>query len=488
MKQTIFVLAYTLLGLFLLPSCNQPSDLGSEIFEEDQIGIISSDTFSIIGKTIQNDPFKTRDETGFNISNLICGQYTDPVFGELSSEIFAKYLPGSVIRDSSSWKNDPANTTIDSIVLSLVYAQTLTANSLTSAYFYGDSNDEIQTMEINRVAELMPEADECLSDKSFAVEPTPLKTFDFEAKASTQSGLADSLSIVEYINDEPVDFVVTPHLRVHLDNSLAEELLYLFSSFPPQSELDQLQADEFNALDQTYIDQVEDVLKGLNIKITSDNNSILNFNINSSLSNLNIYYRTGNITKQLILDPYLYHHINLEHTYTGSVIEPFFNDYEKGNEYLFVQGGQGVDIQLEFPYLNDINDVIINKASLELFAVELPEDNIDVFDQPFFIEVYEENADGDDIFVEDLNFALIQGNTSLFGGSKEEMQDSAGNNIYKYSFNLSSHMQRIIDGNVNATIKLKPSVRSQFPGRAVFAGPGHPELKPKLTLVYTDLN
>ena len=119
MKKSIFALL--LIGLsILLISCSADSldktFIVDKDFAESDVRFISIDTFTVEMSTIKLDSVIT---SGGN--KLLIGQYTDPVFGKVTSSAFMTFIPKTYTISEEA--------VFDSIVLSLKY----------DGYFYGDT-------------------------------------------------------------------------------------------------------------------------------------------------------------------------------------------------------------------------------------------------------------------------------------------------------------------------------------------------------------
>ena len=181
--------------------------------------------------------------------------------------------------------------------------------------------------------------------------------------------------------------------------------------------------------------------------------------------------------------------VNFKHDYSGSLVEPFINeDTFTGDSMIFVQGMAGLNAKLSIPYAKNLKaeNVIVNKAEMEVFVVILPEDEEDFHSDPtpqLFIS--KKNSDGDLVVITDVAEAVEATLSRIFGGEIEEIQKN-NTILYRYKMNITSHLQEMIDGiEPNDEIFIYSEAKGQRPQRVVLFGPNHPEHPIKLNVTYT---
>ena len=493
MKQLVMPLIGLVLALLMGASCNKPSEVDLDIFDDQQINVLSSDTFTIKAKTVVAEPSITRAADQNLLGGLLLGNFNDPVFGNVQSDAYIKFLPSRIFRDSFLFNRTPDSLTVDSVVLSLAYRLPSDPDLYENYYGYGLPNQPYK-LEVYKVTELINESEECLSDKSFAIESTPYLVKEFVPD------LTDTIGLV-YITNAQIDSIgnAPPQLRIPMDNSFAEDLLFLLDAplLDVNSSLTESEQEE------AHLSRIEnEILKGFCFKIVEPNESIISINPSSPYTAINIFFKTeetyrtaaGDIIdttllRQLALPPSRFYHTNFRHDYTGSKVETFINSDELGDSLLFLQSMQGLEVELEMPYLENLKNIIVNKATLEFTAIQPAEDIADYYPPPILVQILE-TIDDEDFTIEDL--AILQAQSladvyDIYGGTP--IEEIYGNQrIFRYSMNLTTHLQRIINGEREAKLKLSPAFGISFANRLVFAGNNHPDLKPRLEIAYTDLN
>ncbi len=493
MKQLAMPLVGLVLVLLMGASCNKPSEVDLDIFDDQQINVLSSDTFTIKAKTVVAAPPRTRDVDQNLLGGLLLGNFNDPVFGNVQSDVYIKFLPLRILRDSFLFNRTPDFLTVDSVVLSLAYRLPTDSTLADNYYGYGliDANEPYK-LEVYKVTELINESEECLSDKSFAIESTPYLTKEFVPDLVNNIDLA-------YISNAQIDSVnAPPQLRIPMDNSFAEDLLFLLDAplLDVNSTLTESEQEE------AHLSRIEnEILKGLCFKIVEPTGGIISISPSSPYTAINIFFKTDEsyqtadgdiidttLLRQLALPPSRFYHTNFRHDYTGSQVEAFINSDELGDSLLYLQSMQGLEIELEMPYLEDLKNIIVNKATLEFTAIQPAGEVEEYYPPPILVQILE-TIDGDDFPIEDLAILQTQSLSEvydIYGGIP--IQDEDNQRIFRYSMNLTTHLQRIINGEKEAKLKLSPAFGITFANRLVFAGNNHPDLKPRLEIAYTDLN
>ena len=173
--------------------------------------------------------------------------------------------------------------------------------------------------------------------------------------------------------------------------------------------------------------------------------------------------------------------VNFNHDYAGSQVEKALDPVITEDSIIFVQGMSGVTATLEFPFVNQFSNVLVNKAELVLPIIQLVGN--EEFDPIIQLALEEILEDGTTRPINDLNIAasLGTGNSFIaaFGGVVVD-----GN---RYSINMSNQFQEMIDGNVTNKIKILVLNRASKASRSVIGGTGHSEFPIKLNFSFTHL-
>ncbi|MCC6600398.1 MAG: DUF4270 family protein, partial [Crocinitomicaceae bacterium] len=117
---------FSFLSLLFLSACQKPEQtIGSDLLPaDDELSAFQTDTITILCSVEKEDSVRM-DE----LSSALLGSYSDPVFGRTKASLCTQ------IRLSSSSADFPENFEIDSVVLSLVYANHDYYGTLHPQYF-----------------------------------------------------------------------------------------------------------------------------------------------------------------------------------------------------------------------------------------------------------------------------------------------------------------------------------------------------------------
>lgn len=407
-------LLYTWLavGLFSALSCSKSTELGLSLVEDEQSDIIFTDTTTLNVTTVDARPVITASR-----SIMTIGSYDDPVWGAASASTYLNFRLRSTGASFS-------NATLDSVVLWLDYERTGQ---------YGEilQNKPTTVGQVWEVARLLEDIDESVDYRSDAT----LMTDDANLLAS---------NVVFFPNDTSnvtVDGLLRgPHLRIKLDApagiALGNDLIN------PQGAA----ANIYNSNNE-----FKDWFKGIQIRPAASNpsnGSILRFASASDLTQLSVYY-TDNSTatpEKRRIDYLTSQDAESVTTFTHNH-PTALTDNLPTDTVVYVQGMDGLHAKVSMPYIQDLGDVIINKAELVL---TLADTTVNVTDpRPILLIAKYLDSGGELDLADDVASSLTRtGNYSLFQGSPQV--GPSGTIIYPML--LTEHFQRIVDGEINPDI------------------------------------
>ncbi len=436
-----WMLTISLVALF---SCNDPSAIGSDLLSGDQLETEFTDTLTVKARTVSNDSLTVWGPglNGVVFQNFVFGDYQDPIFGRTVSSIYTQIVTGATppnfIKDVS---------VLDSVVLTLAYNTDLT---------YGKV-DEPFSIEVYEMDESLLVSEKYLNSDSFAVKPTPIgmKTF--------VPNLTDSITVMEPAGDTIRNVKLPPHLRIKLDTAFAGRIM---------------RTDSLTLVTDSVF--INDVLKGIWLKPSSQNAGLLSFIMRSGNTNIRFYYHDD--TKKKSYDfkafsgnPVVLHQRNY---YGGSIVGNNIG-LEDRNE-LFLQGLNGVNVEVEIPYAEELKGLLINKAELIFPIITLPGDN-DVYDPVAQIFGSEIASADSTVVLDDIFYPSVRLQAQDFGdyfGGKVTSDDT-------YKLNLAAQLQRMIAGESKKKILLTVYLRSERAARVILAGVNNPDNPAKLKIWYT---
>ncbi len=436
----------SLLACVWFMSCNDPSSLGVEFLKDTELDVRFIDTLTVNAMTLNEDSVLVFDPDNPNLtSTFIAGELDDPIFGNTKASFYTQVTTGFL---------DPtlSEAFLDSIIFSLAYD--------TSA-LYGDL-DQLQSIEVYRVTEDIDVANEAYSNKGYETGELLGGLYDFKINAYARRTIQEPGSSTTEADTVSYD----PHIRIPLFSDFGHEIISL---------------DTAGVLNST---EIQEYIKGFHVVATGSKNAMMGFNLDNEISRLTIYYtrkdekkkydfNIGNFNKRVN---------SFIHNYEGTQVEPYINAPDQGDSLLFVQGMAGLNIFGTFPHIENVKDLIINKAELIFYVAELPEDDAELFPPANQLITYEEIDEPQ--FIKDIYFDLggIRTISTISGGFIEEEENTG---LAKYTINLSSHLQNILSGNIDNKFYIGVHLSNERPPRSAVYGPGHSSFPMKLNIIYT---
>lgn len=473
MRQRNFQLIL-LMAITAIFSCSEPTLIGSDLLEEDSLNLNFTDQTSIAGQTVQGDILQTYSPfTAAKLDNSLLGSFDDADFGKGAASIYTQFALGTQAAP------DVVGATVDSIILSLAFDTTLAG--------YGDLTQAFE-IEVFSIGEDLQNVESYFSDQTFLISRNPIGS-------ATITPILDTVILNSYVTDALTLDTLAPHIRIPLNESFGE----LF-----------LQAQDTTLFESTVA--LQEVFKGLHITATSPNGGILNLDFSQVASRISLYYSTT-VRLDVIQHEYQFDFneansrtVNLTSDVSNSTVEPFIGTGL--DSLLFVQGMQGVNTEISFPDLSDLQDIIVNRAELE-FTVATSANTVAGFPLPTQLSITTLEEDGLNL-ITDLQSVIIQqgilNSLENFGGQLvEEMEN--GTLVFKYKINISDHFQKILDGEVENKVTISAGVeqpilsiagqpfrlfdilpaKASNASRAAFFGPNHSQYPAKLNLTFTKL-
>lgn len=443
MNQKRPYLAVLILTAISIVACKQPSPFGADLLQDEFSEYVFTDTISLRCTLEREDSTLTSDRSS-TAEYFLCGELNDPQFGKSASQIYALMLGKNL---NPNFK--PSTQTFDSIVLYLRYAV---------GGFYGDTTQE-QTLRVFRV------------DPNQSISPSANYYSNKTIPASEELGSVSFFPKPTKV-DSLFDGIKGPFIRVALKPEFGQELFNLDSiSY---------------SVDSFFMKQ----LRGLKIVSTTNGaapGAIMAFNLNNTaLSRMRLFYH-DTIAR------------NFDYYFTGANKFTHFDHDHSGSQagqqigqqlddYLFVQGMQGLRVKIEFPYAQNLDKIAVNRAQMVLTVADETA-ALKPASQLFFTQLQ-----GDTVFVlsSDVVYSFgptFTGGFSSFGGTPREVFDN-GTTVKRYRLTLSDQFQEIVDDD-NSTNTKKRTVylgvypRSRTAERAILFGPQNLSFPAKLELTYT---
>ncbi len=450
------ILTFAAVIALLFSACNEPSIIGTDLIEDEQLNIQYTEAIPLEIATTRGDSVLTY-RLGSLLNGHPCGQYEDPFFGKVTSEIFMEIGLQNPNSDFTGLEVDK----VDSLDLILPYR---------IDFSYGDLSLP-QTFEVYEMAENMTITEDYYSNNTFAVDDAiPLGVW------SGTTNILDSTIIFDYAFTDTIIEVRYPHIRIPLSQAYKEKFVELIAQ------------DTFNVENDSFFQA--NVLKGLNIRATELTEGMPVFDLQSSRAGLRMVYRDNiDDDREFETRQYLFRSfagaigginassVHIEHDYEGSVVGPIIDAVDQ--ETIYMQGMQGLLGRVGFPDLSSLDNVLINQALLEFEIEELVENDLEKYPPIDQLRVMYRTDDGELAIIDDYR-NIVNSNlpvATIVGGNVETRAD--GTQFYR--LNISNHFQQILDGEKPTEVFLQTVYpQAQRASRVVLGSP-------RFKLTYTEL-
>ncbi len=442
LRKAVRLSAFFLALTIVIASCKkEEGSLGLQVHpEEDQLGLLVTDTATVLAHTIQEDSLRS-DE--FN-SNLL-GSYVDDVFGKTTASIYTMIRLSEQNVSMVSTSGTTADTQVDSVILYLDLDG-----------YYGEL--DAQTFEVYRITQEMELDSNYYSSTVLTNDGVNL------VEAGTGTIVPDPLN-PGVIDGESVN----PVLKIRLDNTLGNDIV-------AQNGTGNLVGpDEFSSWFNGLFITVN------NSSQTAGEGAILFTDLLDDNSRMTMYYRytfpgeEDTLSLNFNINSNAARYTHTSHDYTGTPVEAQLMDSTLGSEAVYVQAMSGLKSVIEFPYLDSLPDsIVINKAELVLPFEYFDGAPHDPHGQLHLLGI---DDDGETFFLPDFfEGATIHGGLVDYGANE-------------YRINLAKHVNNVLTGAVsNNRLYLLSSAAMITANRTVINGTASSNKnKMKLILTYTKL-
>jgi len=391
--------------------CTKTNELGMELLPSSDLIQVKNTEIKddIAAYTFREDSVRTDER-----SKSLLGSFNDPKFGNTTIDFATQFR-------LNSYPDYGTNPVADSVKLYLYYRTV-----------YGDT----VTPQRLRVYELESPLD---------VDAKYYESVDLKSMASSQL-LGEVQFTPQVTQDSTTSDTLYQLIVMPLDLSLGEKLV---------------NADSLQMINN---DVFLDFFKGLYIeteKITGEGGSILSLDAAASSSfqgsALLVYYNNDEnmaadtqdtLSMPYIITQYSARVNHIEHDYSGTAFDANLNTEANPDSLIYVQSTGGLQSKITIDNLTNWRDSIhvgqnndtipyaINKAEL-VFQIDTLASNVEKYPPPSQLLFIAVNDDGTQYLPVDYVFS-----PSFYGGYLNK-------NDYTYRFNITQHIQQIIDGVVN---------------------------------------
>lgn len=378
---------FLLLFLAIISACNKPEDsIGAAIQPEDELlNLNQTDTISLVVSTVKEDSLRA-DE----LSLGLIGNYLDPKIGQTRASI------NTQLRLSAADVDFGSNAVVDSIVLTLIYADVL----------YGKKAPQL--FSVKEITEDFYLDSTYYSNKTFETAPDELIEL---GRAFQEINVQD----IVYLADGDS---LPPHLRLRLSDEFGTRMMTL--------------PEEAYSDNETFIN----TFKGLHISSLSEDGGVVPVDLLSGNSRVRLFYHNDldTLTYDFTINTQCARTTQLEHDFQNDLAGLNELDAMDGSMNSFVQAGSSVKTRIDLPTIYDFNEFgnfAINRAEL-IVPVSSPNE----FRYPFqpLLFVLSENDEGNSVALPDQ-----LGNGVNIGGSYNSSEEA-------YVFNISRFVQRLLTG------------------------------------------
>ncbi len=434
-KFALFVMLFGTLSI-LYVGCIKSSVIGEDILKDDEIGVDFVNEFDIVAKTAPFDSLIGANRKG---RRVLLGEFSNDIIGKAQASCYFDFL-----KPASIPKSEANSVKFDSIVLT-VFVDT--------SFTFSKEGAE-QHIEIFELEENLPDtADQNLTTNlQYQYNSTPIGELDFNPMS------IDTSVVIESDKDTLTYF---DQLRIRLDDNFGKEFL-----------------QDTSALINKEL--FREKLKGIYVKSSSDISSMISMKSTTPLK-IEIYYTEDDKLRKMYF-PINNTVRNFYHDYTDCKAGSNFNSEEAGQERLFLQGMQGIKIEMKISGLDVLKDYNVNKAKLNVYSKKV-EDLVEAI--PERIIIYNVNDKGKQVLIDDIGWD----STLKFFDGTEKLKEINGVEVYEYTMNMTTFIKRMVKKNHNeVNLILFSSQRLSNPGFGEFYGTKNEDFKPKLKVIYTERN
>jgi hypothetical protein len=425
---------------FFTGSCSDPLTLGGGIVESNPTTVEYVDDIKVPAKSITVDSVSTYGPSlSEQLSIYFLGAYQDNLFGKNYSSLYLEPRP--------DYAPDFTEGELEEIFFLLPFHA--------SNPWVGDSAATFE-VEVFQLVEQLDRTQTYYSNLSPAYNQVPIGS-------STVQYSPDSLPLLSYSSGE-ADTSFYPHIKIPLTAAFGQQIM-------------QFDASTYDS-DATFLES----LNGIVVKPKSTNGStLLGFDLSTGRSGIYLYYRTQDTIinrYQLRVNDFSVKAVKYENDYESALIGEAIN--ENLDTLLFAEGMSGTDIELDFSFAQSFENAVINKAEIQLFVANHPDNDTSIFEYPQRL-VLSTEENGELLPIQDIQI----GSTNLdafFGGVFVPGEEGKPGS---YNMNVTSHVQSVANGLGNTKVILSIFPKRESAERGLFYSASHPKYGIKLRVAYT---
>lgn len=419
-----------LAAMLFVQSCKDPNETGLGVLpDEDIISGKFVDTFQVNLTSQLIDSSNTYRSSGAMLGTMI-----DPEFGQISTSIYSQFR---IVGTNLAFSPDPANLTLDSIVLSLDLSGV-----------YGRYDDAMQ-VQVHEITSAFPGNDEDTL---------------FSSQELTFNGTLD------FANGYKIDFKglqgFKDFITIRLDDSLGRKLLF---------------ADTDSLIDNSTFTSF---FKGLRIStlpadasLSREPGGIFSVDLESSNSHLIMYYKDTTATKTYTfpIGSAAKYYTQIQRTdYQTRLVSQILADSATPSiaPYAVLQAGGIIRTFVDIPGIVGFPKAAINRAELVLPVAEEFLGSQDRFTPPIQVLIYATDSTG-----------KVPFSATSFNSSATWDPTSAS-----YVIPLTNTVMQILDNRLpTGKFILMPNQDNYSINRVILRAAGNANLKPRLKIILTEI-
>ncbi|WP_276133556.1 DUF4270 family protein [Polluticoccus soli] len=409
------------------------------------------DTFTVYTKTVLIDTVVTSLTPSNQVVVHGLGTVNDPYFGRTNAGVYVQVLP-----ERGNFTFSANNPTVTEAYVVLPF----------SGFAWGDTTD-IQDYNVYRITDNLTTDETYYSNTNKNYDPTPVGSIT----GVNVDKLTDSVSVLGGNK--------APHLRIKLTDAFKNELVSLAASSNDAAAF-------LSAMKGLYIASA-DTTKGRAIPYFMLNNSTdyrraaIQF----------FYYENGNTadTKTAFFNftTGCAHYNRVTRNYSNT-LKSAFASTAQSDEVVYLQNLPGATLDIRFPTLKNLPQIVVNRAELVITQISAPGDpEADKFWAPLLLDATGVDASGNKYVPLDKQPLTDAGALAFIDGGKKTVTLPGGITVNQYSLNIPREVQRAIVNKSDALHLQLNGVQRFFGAYRLIAGGNPSQFKVSLHITYSKL-
>jgi len=461
----IHLSGWVLIAIFvsnLFSSCGESTDVGSDLFGEGIVSVKSTDTLSIVAKTVALDSVRVYNEDNTSRSTFLIGELDDPYFGQMKASLVSEIHFGVDLVTGQLFKPGyQEGDVLDSMILVL---------SIDSVGNYAKPNDRFD-IEVFRLTESINSLEDIYSNQDIA--------FDSEVVGSASGVRIRTDSVSVYFPSLGTTRSEPGQLRIPLNETISDILFNDLIDIETNTDF----IEAFNGIRVEATPSTGNSIFGVNISSNSFNSRIQSFYSRGDTTLL-FEYPLNDLTQNVSLGRKL---TDFQRDNKSSPIASFLDNIAASDSLIFIQSMLGTTVELDLSAINLLDDNLINQGVLEMTIAQLPDNDIELFAPIETLILSTKNENGELQILAEINEGLVFNQLEIFFGGSVEESVINDMTVFQYKMNITRSLIQMANGEIPTTLFLTPLLVTERANRTILYGPGHSKFPLKLNLSLTSL-